>query len=360
MALTLLVDGERWRAHLRDVHDRHPGIVPVAKGNGYGFGLARLARKAQWLGVDTLAVGTYEELPEVEKRFDGSLLVLTPWRPFNPLPDDPRVIHTVGRIEDLTALIEHGEATGVRPRVVLERLTSMKRHGFTPAELREAGRLVASGRGVQVEGVALHLPLAPRSQGASHMREVERSMNDVVAAGIDKLDHPGRRVVWVSHLTEVELELLAQKFPEFTFRPRIGTALWLGDRGALSVRATVLDRHPVERGDTYGYRGRSAPRAGTILIVSGGTAHGIGLEAPTGDATLRARAASIARGGLDAAGLVRSPYTVGGKQRLFAEPPHMQASMLFIPAGSPVPAVGEEIACRVRFTATTFDRVEIS
>jgi hypothetical protein len=360
MALTLRVDGDRWRAHLQDVHDRHPGIVPVAKGNGYGFGMARLARKAQWLGVDTLAVGTYEEIPLVEQRFAGSILVLTPWRPFNPLPDDGRVIHTVGRIEDLAALIEHGIATGQRPRVVLERLTSMKRHGFSAAGLREAGRLVASGRGVVVEGVALHLPLAPRSQGTSHMSEVERAMNDVVAAGIDKLDQPGRRTVWVSHLTEVELELLAHKYPEFAFRPRIGTALWLGDRGALSVRATVLDSHPVDRGDTYGYRGRSAPRPGTILVVSGGTAHGIGLEAPTGDGTFKARAASIARGGLDAAGLVRSPYTVGGKHRLFAEPPHMQASMLFLPAGTAVPAIGEEIPCRVRFTATTFDRVEIS
>jgi alanine racemase len=352
--LILRVDGDRWRAHLRDVHDRHPGLVPVAKGNGYGFGLARLARKAQWLGVDTLAVGTYEEIPQVEQRYDGSMLVLTPWRPFNPLPDNPRVIHTVGRIEDLQALAEHGASTGVRPRVALERLTSMLRHGFTGPGLRHAGALVVGHGGVQVDGVAFHLPLAPRSRGTSHLSEIERLMNDVVAAGL------ATRTIWVSHVTEVELELLAQKYPEFTFRPRIGTNLWLGDRGALSVRATVLDTHTVERGDTYGYRGRSAPRHGTILVVSGGTAHGIGLEAPTGDATIRSRAASIARGGLDAAGLVRSPYTVAGKQRLFAEPPHMQASMLFVPNGTPVPAVGDEIECRVRFTATDFDRVEIS
>jgi hypothetical protein len=38
----------------------------------------------------------------------------------------------------------------------------------------------------------------------------------------------------------------------------------------------------------------------------------------------------------------------------------MQASMLFIPAGAPVPEVGEEVECRVRFTATDFDRIEIS
>ena len=49
MSLILTVDGPRWRAHLESVAAAHPGIVPVAKGNGYGFTLARLARKAQWL-----------------------------------------------------------------------------------------------------------------------------------------------------------------------------------------------------------------------------------------------------------------------------------------------------------------------
>jgi hypothetical protein len=122
----------------------------------------------------------------------------------------------------------------------------------------------------------------------------------------------------------------------------------------------VLDAHPVERGEIYGYRGRSTPKAGTILVVSGGTAHGIGLEAPTGDQSIRARAGALARGGLDAAGFVRSPFSIGGKQRLFAEPPHMQASMLFLPAGSPVPAVGDEIDVRVRFTTTSFDRTELA
>ncbi len=360
MGLTLHVDGDRWREHLRGVHQRHPGLVPVAKGNGYGFGLARLARKAQWLGADTLAVGTYEELPEVSQRFDGSLLVLTPWRPFNLPPNDDRVIHTVGRLDDLADLVSHGATSGVRPRVVLERMTSMLRHGFTSRGLREAAQVVARG-GVRFEGVALHLPLA----ASSHLGEVERLMNDVVAAGLDGgpvtgLGSGERPTVWVSHLTDTELATLATRYPDFWFRPRIGTSLWLGDRSALSARATVLDSHAVERGDTFGYRGRSAPRAGTILVVSGGTAHGIGLEAPTGEASLRSRAASIARGGLDAAGLVRSPYTVGGKQRLFAEPPHMQASMLFLPAGTDVPEVGAEVECRVRFTATSFDAVEIS
>ena len=71
VGLTLTVDGDLWRTHLRNFAEATPGLVPVAKGNGYGFTLGRLARKAQWLDVDTLAVGTYEELPEVAQRYAG-------------------------------------------------------------------------------------------------------------------------------------------------------------------------------------------------------------------------------------------------------------------------------------------------
>jgi alanine racemase len=356
--LTLYVDGPRWRSHLQQVRDRSPAIVPVIKGNGYGFGLDRLAQRAAALGVDTVAVGTYQEVVPVARAFSGSVLVLSPWRPFETRAVLERhVVHSIGRLEDLRALGDLGRSSGSRPRVVLERLTSMRRHGFSARDLREAATMVHRADDVAVEGVALHLPL-PVRQGtgphASHLREVDRLMTDIVAAGL-----PTRRV-FVSHLSDDELDTLRHSYPDYELRPRIGTELWLGDREALSVRATVTDVHPVDRGDVYGYRSRTAPAAGTILVVSGGTAHGIGLESPTGGATLKDRAARIARGGLDAAGFVRSPYTVDGKQRLFAEPPHMQVSMLFLPSGARVPEIGEEVAVRVRFTATSFDETEVS
>jgi alanine racemase len=346
MSLTLTVDGERWRRHLRAVADATPGLVPVMKGNGYGFSVGRLARKSDWLGVDTVAVGTYHELAEVDQRFHGDLMVLTPWRPSGPTPPESlppdRVVHTVSRLADLLALLDRQPEA----RIVLERLTSMRRHGMSAEELRAAGKLLAH-RPARVEGVAFHLPLA---HGA-HLTEVVHLVNDVVAAEL-----PTRRL-WVSHLTPPELVTLRSSYADFEVRPRVGTDLWLGDRGAMRVTSSVLDVHEVERGDVFGYRGRTAPKAGHIIVVSGGTANGIGLEAPTGDHSIKARAATLARGGLDAAGFVRSPFTVDGKPRLFAEPPHMQASMLFLPNGPRVPAVGEQIDVRVRFTATTFDRV---
>jgi len=256
-------------------------------------------------------------------------------------------VHTVSRPDDLAALREHDPGA----RFVLEQLTSMLRHGMTRRDLATAAEALreTGSRRSGLRGVAMHLPL----NTTSHLSEVSRLINDVVASGLPT------HTIFVSHLTHSELARLATTYPDFTIRPRVGTGLWLGDRGALSVTATVLDVHDVERGEVFGYRGRSVPKAGHIVVVSGGTAHGIGLEAPTGDQSLKARAATLARGGLDAVGFVRSPFSIDGKQRLFAEPPHMQASMLFVPSGARVPRVGEEIEVRVRFTATDFDRVVI-
>ena len=82
MPLTLYVDGPRWRAHLEQVRDSHPGIVPVLKGNGYGFGIERLASRSASLGVDTVAVGTYGEVVTAAAEFcgpsGGSVMVLSP------------------------------------------------------------------------------------------------------------------------------------------------------------------------------------------------------------------------------------------------------------------------------------------
>jgi hypothetical protein len=266
------------------------------------------------------------------------------------------LVHTVGRREDLAALV--GQADGGaarRPRVVLELLTSMRRHGFTSQALRGLAQDPVLDE-VDVEGFALHLPL-PGARGAGsggHLAEVERLLTDLVATGIDS------RRVYVSHLSDAEVAELGRSWGDVELRPRTGTRLWLGDRGALRPRSTVLEVHDLERGDRYGYRQRRAPRSGHLLVVSGGTAHGIGLEAPGGSSAVRDRAARIARGGLDAIGLSRSPFTVAGHQRLFAEPPHMQVSMLLLPRGTAVPAVGEEVDVQVRYTTTSFDRVDLA
>ena len=197
-----------------------------------------------------------------------------------------------------------------------------------------------------LEGVALHLPLAQ----VSHLGEVNALLTDVVASGLKTT------TIYVSHLSATELKQLRASWPDFTFRPRVGTDLWLGARDALTVSATVLDVHPVQRGEKVGYWQRRVLADGWVVVLAGGTAHGIALEAPTTAASLRQRAVSVATGSMEALGLALSPFELAGKKRFFIEPPHMQHSMVFLPGAASV-AIGDEVPVEVRLTAATVDRI---
>ncbi|MGW4382068.1 alanine racemase [Kitasatospora sp. NPDC004531] len=340
MTLTMYVDGGRWRAHQHGLLAEFPGLVPVAKGNGYGFGNRRLAEEAARLGSPLLAVGTADEAAELADVFPGDLLVLTPYRAGEPdteLPAD-RVVRTVAHPEALAAL-------PACSRVVIECMTSMRRHGVRLGDLAQLPH-----SHLELEGFALHLPL-DRPDGSDPVDEVTGWVRALEAADLPT------HTVYLSHLAAKDVQRLAERHPDTEFRSRIGTRLWLGDVSALSSRATVLDVTPVERGERYGYRQHKAPSDGHLLVVAGGTAHGVGLEAPKYVNGILPRAKGLARAGLATMNRTLSPYTWQGKQLWFAEPPHMQVSILFLPGELKAPAVGDELALTIRHTTTHFDRV---
>lgn len=337
MPLILQVDAGAWRDHLKAYVGEHAGVVPVAKGNGYGFGTSVLASEAAALGVPALAVGTYDEVPAAQA-FSGEMLVLSPWRPGTPSVSG-RVIHTVSRLSDLRDLAASRE----RPDVVVEVLTSMRRHGLAVSEITEAAAWLDS---VRFRGWALHLPMA-----GDRLGEARR----LAAPSLASAGGP----LWVSHLDPRDAGTLADELST-EVHLRVGTALWLGARSALRARATVLDVHEVQRGETFGYRQRRARRSGSLVVVAGGTAHGVALEAPTPATSMRQRAVAVAKGGLEAAGRALSPFYLGGRQRWFAEPPHMQCSMIWVPSNVPAPKVGDELDVDVRLTTTTFDQIRWS
>ncbi|NRQ48996.1 alanine racemase [Aeromicrobium stalagmiti] len=342
MGFELDVDATRWRHGLTAKVESTTGLVPVIKGNGYGLGRDLLAAEAGRLGLDTIAVGTYSEVPGALAAFTGDVMVLTPWRPFfSDAVLDDRVIHTLGRVDDIAALA----AAAPGARILLEGETSMARHGLDRHELAAA---VAALGDLTVEGFAIHLPM----QG-SNFAEAQSWAAALEASQVEAT------TLYVSHLTPAELTALRTHRPQLEIRPRIGTSLWLGDLGALSVRATVIDSHLVARGEHIGYRQKPMPRDGTLLVISGGTSHGIGLEAPKATSGVVQRGKSLAKGGLEAAGFSLSPFTIDGKQRWFAEPPHMQASMIFLPASATAPEVGDSVDVAVRFTTATFDAVNL-
>ncbi|WP_340559629.1 alanine racemase [Streptomyces sp. GSL17-111] len=340
MALSLYVNTSSWRAHQQTVLEQFPGIVPVCKGNGYGFGHQRLAEEVTRFGSDILAVGTTYEAARMKDWFSGDLLVLTPFRRSEepvPLPD--RVIRSVSSVDGVGAL--------VGARVVIEVMSSMKRHGVQEEDL---GKLRASIEDVRLEGFAIHLPL-DRADGSDAVEEVIGWMDRLRAARLP-LD-----TMFVSHLRADEFQRLQQQFPQTRFRARIGTRLWLGDHATTQYKGAVLDVTQVARGDRFGYRQQRAPGDGWLVVVAGGTSHGVGLEAPKALQGMTSRAKGVARAGLATVNRNLSPFVWDGKQRWFAEPPHMQVSILFVPAEAREPHVGDELEAHLRHTTTTFDRL---
>ena len=115
MSLSLYVD-ETAGSHPRRAR-LHPGLVPVLKGNGYGFGLHRLVRKAAW-PADTVAVGTYDEV-EVTPCSRGRSSCSPRGGPSSSGSCTATGWCTPSRLEDPQALAARDD----RPRVVLERMT---------------------------------------------------------------------------------------------------------------------------------------------------------------------------------------------------------------------------------------------
>ncbi|HSN43860.1 MAG TPA: alanine racemase [Propionibacteriaceae bacterium] len=342
MSVTLHLRTAAWREHLASVVASTPGIVPVAKGNGYGFGLGCLASETALLSaqnVDTMAVGMASEVAAVRNGgWTGDVVVLTPWSASDPVATallaDDRVITTVGRMDDLARLARDHTGT----RVVVERLTSMKRFGLEQADLAVVGRLL---KDVCFEGWTIHLPMV------SDPREVR-----VLASScLDAASAP----LWLSHVPAADYASLRDEFSVPT-RLRIGTRLWLGAPATRRTTARVLDVHPVRRGEKVGYWQRRVRSDGWVVVLAGGTAHGIALEAPTTAASLRQRAVSVATGSMEALGLALSPFELAGKKRLFIEPPHMQHSMVFLPGAASV-AIGDEVPVELRLTTATVDRI---
>lgn len=376
MSFTLNINGDRWRTHLRSVVNAitttsGSSPVPVVKGNGYGIGQELLGATAMELGADTIAVGTVFEIESVVSVTQGDIVVLQPfdsrdagaaakWWEISKKFYSGRIIRTVATLEALNELITG--SSGVR--VIIEARSSMVRFGLTEPELigvlgnADIRAALATGQ-FFIEGISVHLPI-DRSAPDSHAVEVMRWAGLWEAETAVWEGHsPPAPVIWVSHCSDAELSTIRQSVSELIVRMRVGTRLWLGDRSTLSASGTVLAVHPLSEGVKVGYRQRKSGKNATLVVVSGGTANGIGLSAPSPTTSLRQRVTSFGVGALDAAGRSMSPFSLGGKQRWFAEPPHQHVSMLWMNNESVLPEVGSQVSAEVRFTTSRFDAVFI-
>ncbi len=350
MTFSVSVDIPRWQAHLDAVVAREPGIVPVVKGHGYGLGTALLAEQATRLGVDTVAAGTPAEARRVLETFGGTVVVLEPWTPATPAPSPaqvPRTVRTIGSVVSLEAALDAAEQ-GSRAPFVVELDSSMQRHGLSAAELAWLRHRLLPLTGTPgtpgvLRGFAVHLPVCGGRRGELHA--VARQL---AGAG-------WATTLWVSHAGAAQLAAVQAAVPTVRLRERVGTRLWLGDRGALEASGRVLDVRHVAPGARLG-SARWRARTRTVVVVSGGTAHGVGLHAEPA-VGLRHQLVGVARGVAALVGVRPSPFVLGGHRLRFVDTPHMQVSMLALPPGVPEPQVGDAVPCQVRMTTSSFDAV---
>ncbi|MDR0432022.1 MAG: alanine racemase [Bifidobacteriaceae bacterium] len=341
MPLVLHIDQVAWHRQIGALASARPGLIPVAKGNGYGFGNRRLAQVAQAHGFTHLAVCTTTEAKQVADVFSGQIVVLTPLDPRTPDPpvEPPELAERTIRTVSSLVAAQHLPPGG---RIAVELASPLRRYGLTPDQYAAAARQIDR----PIDALTLHLPLA-----TSRFDEVAQAVFAAQRAGLQTDE------LHVSHMPASAVEKLTAE-TGLLVRPRIGSELWLGAGTAISATGTVRAVHPVHRGDRVGYRRRRVPGTGQIVVVDGGTSHGVGLIAAPAGAGPRRRMRNLARAAAASlTGIVYSPYTLDGRRLRFADTPHAQTSMVWVPDGLRPPAVGEELPLRVRHTITQADDI---
>jgi alanine racemase len=224
-------------------------------------------------------------------------------------PTSTAPILTVGSDAHLDAL------RGWEGRVLVKLESSMHRYGGGAGLVDAATR-----RGLDVVGVSLHLPL--EGAASDHADEIRRTLADV-DAGL---------TVWVSHLDPPTYAALPTTH---TYRLRLGTSLWHGDKSHLRLAADVLDVRPISAGQRAGYRQTAVADDGYLVMIGAGTANGV---------------TTLADG--------RSPFHFDRRRLALHEPPHMHTTMAFVPDGATPPDVGDRVDLQRPLTMTTVDEIE--
>ena len=319
MPLRLTVARSAWHEHVATQAAAYgDALVPVVKGNGYGFGRNTLVA---WLDEHhpqaMFAVGNVHEAPA-----HRSCAVLTPTL---IAPERTDLLLTIGHPTHVAAL------RGWRGSVMVKVQSSMRRYGVPAAEVPSLVE-AAEAAGLDVAAIAMHLPLA----GTDLDRLAE--VHEVIAT----LDQHGlSQPLWLSHLSPASLQSVAAAHPHRRLRIRVGTQLWLGSpKGSfLHLSANVTQVTAVAAGDTAGYRHTAIPYDGHLVCIDTGSAHGVAqLDGVASDRS--------------------SPFHFARQRMALLEPPHMHTSLVVVPNGQPCPSVGDRVDVQRPLITTAVDDIE--
>lgn len=315
MTIRLSVHEARWLAHVHGVAKAMPGLVPVVKGNGYGFRRWNLMPLAGQLSNE-VAVGTIFEARDIPVHVTP--IVLTPTLTAPPSNMPMNTVLTVSSPHHVMAL-----ATAQwRGEVIVKLRSSTMRYGVARENFGALISDIANAH-LTVRGFAIHPPLAGDSK--LHLQDI--------TAWLDIVDDS--LPIYVSHLETKAYAKLRKDNPTYDFRVRLGTPLWHGDKSMMRLSTDIVDRHSVESGTRAGYQQVVINGPGEIVLAGCGTAHGV---FPLLDG--------------------RSPFHFQRQRVNMLEPPHMHTTMLFMARGRPIPSIGEWIDVQQPLTRVQVDLLQ--
>ena len=145
-------------------------LCGVVKANGYGHGMAHVARTLMDAGVEWFAVATVDEGIELrEAGIDAPILLLA------EIPEESMrealassLTLTVGSLEGARAARAQCEQRGGVHRVHVKVDTGMHRMGVAPEHAQEVVALLAKSKCVDVEGLWTHFSVADSSNPDQH------------------------------------------------------------------------------------------------------------------------------------------------------------------------------------------------
>ncbi|MGA0798584.1 MAG: hypothetical protein ACO3O9_05495, partial [Candidatus Nanopelagicales bacterium] len=197
-----------------------------------------------------------------------------------------------------------------------------------------------------IEGLALHLAINQSD---------DKKLKEILDWLEVWQDISTNKTIWLSHISNDLLNTLKELKPEFKFNVRIGTELWLGDKSFISAKGVVLGI--IEGVARAGYSQKRLNSGKKIVVVSGGTANGVGLNS---DITIKKssdRLRVFLTGLLGSFGKYQSAFLLNRKKTYLFEPTHMNVSLIEVAAKEKI-AVGDVLEAQVRYSTCNFDFIK--
>ena len=316
MTLRLTVNRQAWLGHVQSQAARLGDselLVPVVKGNGYGFGRPILIEQATQFCTE-IAVGTVFEAHDIPA--SHTPIVLTPVG--NELPSSlpSHSVLVVGSVQHVNTLVAHRWSG----RVIIKLRSSVQRFGATRADVASVVSAV-NAAGFEQHGWSVHPPLDGTT--TDHAQEIAQWLSVL----------PNNLPIYVSHVDADSLNALRKANQQRKIIARSGTSLWIGDKSMLTLGVDVLDVSRVN-GGTAGYRNTPITGSGSLVVVGCGSSHGV--VANAGDL---------------------SPFHFAKQRLAMLEPPHMHSTILFIQDGVTCPTVNDIVDVQQPLTRVFVDTI---